>query len=436
MKRSLLILSICLCAIATAVSCTSCGLRTADGYAVPDRVMGVYLTYLETVAPVSDAPEGYEAFYISHYGRHGSRYLLYDFQYASVREILSRAAADGRLTSTGQKVLSHFLDVYPQFEGRAGMLTGIGAAQHKAIAGRMSSRHPSIFGGKALVRASTSATERTRESMKAFCSTLLTDHPSLQITYVEDAALNPYSAGSGIPTEYDLTVKSPEAEWRSAFNAYCRQQIDAERFAARIFTDTDYAARLCDLTEFERSVFHLAIHFKGCGINADWLKLFTLEELYTLAECDAYTFYMEKGPAAETSDRTWALSAHILVKMLTDTEKDIADGTAANLRFGHDGCIMAMLTLMKADTWAETATTQKEIAQAWDVSQIPMACNLQWIFYRPVSDSGELLVRILLNERPLRLSISDSEGLCTWSVLKRYLEERCDTAFAILNKEL
>lgn len=100
-------------------------------------------------------------------------------------------------------------------------------------------------------------------------------------------------------------MKSPEAEWRPDFEAFCRQQIDAERFAARIFTDTDYAAGLCDLTDLERGAFYLAIHFRGCGITADWLRLFTLDELCTLAACDAYTFYMEKGPAAETSDRTW-----------------------------------------------------------------------------------------------------------------------------------
>ena len=64
-----------------------------------------------------------------------------------------------------------------------------------------------------------------------------------------------------------------------------------------------------------------------------------------------------------------------------------------------------------------------------------MACNLQWIFYRPVSGEGEPLVRALLNERPLRLPVTDREGMCAWSDLKRHLAERCDTAFAILNKD-
>ncbi len=433
MKRPLLLLAACACALAAALSCTT-GPRTADGHTVPERVMGVYLPYPDTVAPAPGAPEGYRTCYISHYGRHGSRYLLDEDQYASVRDVLARAAADGALTPTGRKIHAELLGIYPQFEGRAGMLTGIGAAQHRAIARRMARRHPSAIERDAAVKATTSATARTRESMEAFCAQLQLCCPALRITCATDAALNPYSAGSGIATEYDLTVKSPEAAWRPEYEAFCRQRIDAEGFAARIFSDTEYAAGLCDLTEFEQGIFRLAIHFRGCGIDADWLRLFTLDELNTLAACDAYTFYMEKGPAAATSDRTWALSAHILDKMLTDAERDLADGTAASLRFGHDGCIMALLTLMGADGWTAQAATGEEIARAWDVSQIPMACNLQWVFYRPVSEEGEPLVRVLLNERPLRLPVTDRAGLCEWSGMKRYLAERCDTAFAILNE--
>ena len=44
-------------------------------------------------------------------------------------------------------------------------------------------------------------------------------------------------------------------------------------------------------------------------------------------------------------------------------------------------------------------------------------------------------MRALLNERPLRLPVTDREGMCAWSDLKRHLAERCDTAFAILNKD-
>ena len=95
---------------------------------------------------------------------------------------------------------------------------------------------------------------------------------------------------------------------------------------------------------------------------------------------------------------------------------------------------MALLTLMGAEGWCSVATTPDETARAWDISRIPMASNLQWIFYRPVSGDGAILVRLLLNEEPLQLSITDPEGLVCWDNLHRDLTERCRNAFSILEK--
>ena len=410
------------------------GPRTADGNVVCDRVMGVYRLYPERVAALPEAPEGYEAFYISHYGRHGSRYLLADSQYLWVHDLLSRAFADGRLTRLGRQIHAELDRMLPQVEGRAGDLTPIGIAQQEAVARRMANRNASVFGPEAVVEVSTSATPRTHESMEAFCEELQCCCPGLRIECREDVVLNPYSSASGIPTDDDLRVKSLDAAWRPEFDAYCRSRLDTEAFAARLFTDPAYAAASCDPVAFERSLFNLAIHFAGCGIPADWFGLFTSEELTALAQCEAYTFYMEKGPGRETSDRTWALSAHILSRMLSDAAEALDKGIAAHLRFGHDGCIMALLTLMGAEEWCSVAATPDETARAWDISRIPMASNLQWIFYRPVSGDDTILVRLLLNEEPLHLPVTDSAGLVRWDDLRRYLAERCRKAFSILEQ--
>lgn len=408
--------------------------RTADGKPVCERVLGVYRLYPEQVAPLPEAPEGYEAFYISHYGRHGSRYLLADSQYFWVHDLLSRAFADGQLTRLGQKIHADLSLMLPQFEGRAGDLTPVGIAQQEAIARRMTGRNSSVFDSGTVVRASTSATPRTHESMEAFCGELQRCCPNLRIECCEDAALNPYSSASGIPNAGDLRVKSLDAEWRPGFDAYCRRRLDTDAFAARLFSDPAYAADLEDPVAFERSLYNLAIHFAGCGIPTDWFGLFTSEELTALVQCEAYTFYMEKGPGRETSDRTWALSVHILDRMLSDAAKALDEGIAAHLRFGHDGCIMALLTLMGAKEWCSVAATPDETARAWDISRIPMASNLQWIFYRPVSGDGAILVRLLLNEEPLQLPVTDPAGLGRWDDLQRYLAKRCRKAFSILEK--
>ena len=74
--------------------------------ATPGKAGGVYYAY-----PTPDstawtaAPKGYKPFYISHYGRHGSRYLISDNDYAAPRDLLRRANEAGALTDLGREVL-------------------------------------------------------------------------------------------------------------------------------------------------------------------------------------------------------------------------------------------------------------------------------------------------------------------------------------------
>lgn len=440
MKRKILHLAGLLLLTVVAAACTPgherprTDLRTADGKPVSEQVLGVYRLYPDSVGPAPEVPQGYVPCYVSHYGRHGSRYLLADSQYLYVHGQLTKALARGGLTRLGRRIQADLERLLPQFEGHAGDLTPVGVAQQEAIARRMVARNGEVFRPGAAVEVSTSATPRTRESMEAFCGALRQICPSLRIACREDAALNPYSSASGIPNADDLRLKSLQADWRPAFDRYCRERIDTAAFAARIFTDPRPADPDYDPVAFERSVYNLAIHFAGCGIDIDWFPLFTSDELTALSQCEAYTFYQEKGPGHETSDRTWALSAYILDRMIDQADSALVAGTAAHLRFGHDGCLMALLTLMGAEGWTSVAATADETARAWDISQIPMAGNLQWIFYRSTDTEGEILVRLLLNEEPLPLPVTDRSGLCRWQTLRDYLDGRCREAFTLLKE--
>ena len=55
-------------------------------FAQYERLGGVYYAYPITETKMNQAPEGYEPFYISHYGRHGSRWLTSDNRYIGSEE--------------------------------------------------------------------------------------------------------------------------------------------------------------------------------------------------------------------------------------------------------------------------------------------------------------------------------------------------------------
>ena len=99
----------------------------------PDKAGGIYYMYPFDEPSATPAPKGYEPFYISHYGRHGARYILRNHQYDYVAEVLDRARADGKLTAKGLDACKRFLAIYPSLKGRAGDLAPKGQMQHRRL---------------------------------------------------------------------------------------------------------------------------------------------------------------------------------------------------------------------------------------------------------------------------------------------------------------
>lgn len=78
-----------------AAICAAAQPTPAEFAAHPERSAGIYRSYEYLPGPAAPVPAGYEPFYISHYGRHGSRYQ-------GVRPAPRRPAASlrGRQTDT------------------------------------------------------------------------------------------------------------------------------------------------------------------------------------------------------------------------------------------------------------------------------------------------------------------------------------------------
>ena len=112
-----------------------------------DKAGSNYYAYPEPKDPLTPAPRGKKPFYISHYGRHGSRYLIhfreYDYPYAT----LQMADSLGKLSETGKKVFQEVSLLREEAEGRLGELTPLGAKQHRRIVNRMYKRFPEVFKG-------------------------------------------------------------------------------------------------------------------------------------------------------------------------------------------------------------------------------------------------------------------------------------------------
>ena len=107
-----------------------------------------YMAYQAPNKALTPAPKGYEPFYMSHYGRHGSRWLINENDYTSVLRVFRRANEQGKLTALGKEALEKLERFIPTTRGRLGELSDIGEQQHHGIGHRMTVNFPEIFSGK------------------------------------------------------------------------------------------------------------------------------------------------------------------------------------------------------------------------------------------------------------------------------------------------
>ena len=126
---------------------------------------------------------GYTPYYISHYGRHGSRYLIRPADYDKPYMTLRKLADAGMLTEKGLEVFDKVGQIREEARGREGELTQLGAEQHRGIAKRMFERFPEVFKGKTNIDAKSTIVIRCILSMENALLQFTSMNPELIIKH-------------------------------------------------------------------------------------------------------------------------------------------------------------------------------------------------------------------------------------------------------------
>ena len=225
--------------------------------------------------PTCRCPRGTEVFYISHYGRHGSRYHASPEAYEAPLAALRQAASAGVLTPAGRELLHKVECLADDARSRYGDLTPRGVAEHRGIAERMFRTWPRLFsteGGRE-VRIESRATlvPRCILSMAAFNERLKELNPSLVMVREASERYLPYLASG-------YAAHDAEAE-RAADSLLC-VRLDPARFVAALLTDP---GAVDDPLLFMRQLYVVAGVAQDAaqlGMSCD--ELLTDEEPYAL----------------------------------------------------------------------------------------------------------------------------------------------------------
>ena len=369
------------------------------------------------------APKGYEAVYIGHYGRHGSRYAYTEKAYTVFLNLLSEGEKADNLTPYGKRLLQECQPLWDQVRYRVGDLAPLGWEQHQAIARNMVRSFPTVFRKGSEVDACSSPSARAIVSMGSFCASVSREVPQVQVYahqgLTDEQAARPNSSSN--PFRY----KGPEMVLpykEKSENFFFRVFPDYPRVLSRLFKDTDTALALQNPYEvfFNLYMFVGGMNSLPEDVRVDVSGIFTPEEYARMWEADNYERFREYYPYQQPN-------ASIVDDIVEKADAMLSAGKrGAHLRFGHDHVLMSLLMLMDIDGFGTVPETPDELVYWFQTFRSPMAGNLQFVFFAPAKGKGDVLVKVLLNGEEARLGKLEavSGPYYRWADVKEYLNAR------------
>lgn len=387
-----------------------------------DLNAGIYAAYPVRENKVTPAPKGYKPFYISHYGRHGSRYLISDRDYKVVMDRLNDAKAHDALTPLGESMLARMDTVWTEARGRGGELSPLGRRQHKGIARRMYQAYPEVFGPDGQYFASSTTVMRCAHSMFAFIEGLKECDPSLEIPRESGERdmhfLNYHTPESNAASSHD-------GPWYQAYKRLYAANTKPDRLMEAIFSDPGYVSTWVDPRQFMWDCYWVAADMQNMETPVRFYDIFTPEELYDLWEVANFRFFAIASSYATVGD-VHVNDARSLVKdILDNADATVArgKGRGGKFRFGHDGNIIPLLGLLRVDSCYTDVYEPGKVAGAWNDFRVsPMGANLQIVLFRSDKPGAPVLAKVLHNEKETRVPVeTDIWPFYKWEDLRAYM---------------
>ena len=378
----------------------------------------VHSTYPSVpLTKLAETPEGFEPFYFSLVGRHGSRYEQNDSRFKKVCTAFNKADSLGILTAEGKALRKRLNIIWEAQKGNDGELTALGERQWNEIGRRAYERFKPVFDGGS-IEGKSSTSLRCVLSMAAFNDAVKGCSPSTRVTQQARKSelwiVRPHNDNPAISKEAKRIHKEwdDHGEWNEIRKQWDRSH-KAPDFISKVVTDEKRFLKECGAKysgRIARYAYMTLIFGENFELgNREMLcRLFTPEEIYNFYVYNAarwVNYALGRG-----NDIVEMKQAHMrsLIEDIISKGNEAIEGKnphTANVRFTHDSYVGPLLSAMGYEGCVPQWSADLEAATtSYNHGVIcPMAANLQIVLYR--NKRGEVLVRSLINENDAYLPI-------------------------------
>ena len=407
----------------TALVCTVTPVKAqtsrAELLAHMELASGNYCNYPLPTGQITPAPDGYKPFYVSHYGRHGARYMTGSKPFRYVIGKMDSAQAKGLLTEKGEEVLARVKVAAADAWHRDGDLTRLGGRQHQGIAHRLSKNYPELLMQPVRVKANSSTVRRCMLSMANFCQELRALNPDLSITM--DAS------------EHDMYYLIPNDSifipGKGIDNALCEKldsfrhaKLNGRRQIALLFKDPKAVEGIIDGYKFADALRNIASDMECLPeLGLKFNDVFTDEELVDGFMVYNASWCLWEGLMPGSRPNYYAIYP-LLKNFLDEADLLIASGEKeVRLRFGHDSVLLPFSFMLGVNEAIHGTPDMDNLHKTFALYRlIPMAGNVQLIFFRK-QGSDDILVKFLMNENETSIPIkTDCYPFYHWKDVSAY----------------
>lgn len=371
---------------------------------------------------LTPAPKGMKPFYISHYGRHGSRFHTKPSMYNAPYTTLQKADSLGKLTPLGRDVLQRLGVIRKDAENRWGDLTPLGALQHQQIAKRMFQRFPEVFKDQAEVDARSTSVGRCVLSMENMLMQLLRLNPQLNIHYNATHRDAEYLNYQDKPL---FALKSNKASL-DLYNKYVKRYERHDHLMQSLFNDTAYVRHQVNGSDLFLQLMIVAAIMQNTELRDEvsLFDIFTEDELYYNWRIGNVRWYIGWGACPVNGGVQPYTQRNLLRRIIQDADSCILQSkTKVQLRFGHETVLMPFVCLLDLNGYGVVLDDLEQLEEhGWVNYRIfPMAANIQFIFYRRNPTDRDVLFKVLLNENEATLPLpTDTPPYYKWSDFREY----------------
>ena len=401
---------------------------------IPQNVLCTASNYMAYPGPIQQvltpAPQGMKPFYISHYGRHGSRFHSKPSMYNEPYLTLARADSLGKLSDLGREVMLRLDIIRKDAENRWGELTPLGVQQQKDIARRMMERFPEVFEGHTDIDARSTGVGRCILSMEYALMEMLQHNPDLNVhhnaTHRDMDYLNLQDKKL-----MALKFNKPAKEW---YDRYVSQTAHHTHLMRELFADTLYANKHVNMVDLSVQLFLIAAIMQNTelGQHITLYDLFDYDESYRIWKIGNARWYIGWGAADVNGAVQPYAQRNLLRRLIEDADKVLSQpNTKVELRFGHETVLLPLICLLDINGYGFTTNDLEQLEpNGWINYRIfPMSCNLQLVFYRrsPKDRADDVLFKVLLNENEATLPLPTNQApYYRWGDFRRYYLDKLD----------